>query len=338
MRVVLVLVLVVLGGCSRPAKVAPLPMAVLIQTQQEADRKSAGCVSCHTATDEPTMHVSKTVMLGCTDCHGGSPEIVLPTGVAKGTRAYDDLTNKAHVQPRYPKVWRGADGRYSSANPKGSYTLLSKEDPAFVRFINPGDLRVARQVCGLCHPSEVNAVERHTMTTTSVFWSAAAYNNGIVAPAIGAQKIPFLGESLSSDGKPRSIIATPPPTPEELANVEELATDGQFRTAAKLDKSPAAWSTASGYDVQGIDEKRTVHAHESDRTQLLAQIAQGRAHQQRSIVRDQLDIVARGPDIFDVAGPHREYAVSGGDVQNRLGLELPQALRRRRCVRSNLSA
>ena len=215
MRVVLVLV--ALAGCSQPVTVTPLPMAVLIQTQQDMDRKSAGCVSCHTATDEPTMHVSKTVKLGCTDCHGGSPEILLPTGVVAGTPAYDNVMNKAHVQPRDPKAWWGPGGRHSSANPKGSYTLLNKEDPAFVRFINPGDLRVARAVCGLCHPNEVTAVERHTMTTTSVFWSAAAYNNGIIAPAVGAQKTPFLGESYTSDGKPRQIVANPPPTDEELA-------------------------------------------------------------------------------------------------------------------------
>lgn len=224
MRVVLLFL--VLGGCSRPAHVTPLPMAVLTQSEQDAKRKSAGCISCHKYEeapstpgfkDEPTMHGSKWVKLGCTDCHGGSPEILRPKNVNPGTRKYDDIMNKAHVQPRYPEAWRGKGGRYSSANPKGSYTLLNKEDPTFVRFVNPGDLRVAREVCGPCHLNQVTAVERHTMTTTSVFWSAAAYNNGIVAPAIGAQKIPFLGESYTSDGKPRKITVTPRPSSEELA-------------------------------------------------------------------------------------------------------------------------
>ena len=228
MRVVLLLM--VLGGCSKPAHITPLPLAVLTQSEADADRKSAGCISCHKNyekapsvpgseaalfRDEPTMHGSKWVKLGCTDCHGGSAKILRPEKVNQGTPDYYDLMNKAHVQPRYPEAWRGKGGRYSSANPKGSYTLLNKEDPAFVRFVNPGDLRVAREVCGPCHLNQVNAVERHTMTTTSVFWSAAAYNNGIVAPAIGAQKIPFLGESYTSDGKPREIIATPEPSSEE---------------------------------------------------------------------------------------------------------------------------
>ena len=42
------------------------------QSQQDVDRKSSGCVSCHTATDEPSMHPSKAVHLACTDCHGGN--------------------------------------------------------------------------------------------------------------------------------------------------------------------------------------------------------------------------------------------------------------------------
>src|ERR1700675_1380945 len=45
------------------------------QTQEEADRKSAGCISCHTQTDEPTMHATGTVLLGCTECHGGNAGI-----------------------------------------------------------------------------------------------------------------------------------------------------------------------------------------------------------------------------------------------------------------------
>src|SRR5512145_118390 len=47
------------------------PPAPLSQTREEADEKSLGCRSCHTATDQPTMHSSAAVVLGCSDCHGG---------------------------------------------------------------------------------------------------------------------------------------------------------------------------------------------------------------------------------------------------------------------------
>src|ERR1700687_3251829 len=50
------------------ASYAPAPER---QSVAEAQVKSAGCVSCHTATDRPTMHQNPAVVLGCTDCHGG---------------------------------------------------------------------------------------------------------------------------------------------------------------------------------------------------------------------------------------------------------------------------
>src|ERR1700687_1815555 len=52
------------------------------QTQEEADRKSAGCISCHTQTDEPTMHATGTLRLGCTDCHGGDAGARVASGIA----------------------------------------------------------------------------------------------------------------------------------------------------------------------------------------------------------------------------------------------------------------
>jgi hypothetical protein len=54
------------------ASTSPAAQAALRgQSVEQTQRKSAGCVSCHTSTDEPTMHPTKTVQLGCTDCHGG---------------------------------------------------------------------------------------------------------------------------------------------------------------------------------------------------------------------------------------------------------------------------
>ena len=46
------------------------------ESQEEAMARSTGCVSCHTSTDEPTMHPSKGVHLGCTDCHGGNNTVL----------------------------------------------------------------------------------------------------------------------------------------------------------------------------------------------------------------------------------------------------------------------
>jgi len=55
----------------------------------------------------------------------------------------------------------------SSANPVRSYTLLNHESPEFVRFVNPGDLRIAHLSCGTasCHPRETLEMKKSLMTT-----------------------------------------------------------------------------------------------------------------------------------------------------------------------------
>lgn len=160
------------------------------QTLAEAESKSRGCLTCHRGI-EP-MHPSAAVKLGCTDCHGGNA-----SATSKDT---------AHVKPLHPEVWT------SSANPARTYTALLQEPAEFVKFINPGDLRVSPETCGGCHARQVNAVPRSTMTTAAVFWAAAPYANGIL-PTKGG----LLGESYGRDGKPRAIKPATPPTLDQLA-------------------------------------------------------------------------------------------------------------------------
>lgn len=163
------------------------------QSQQQADAKSSGCLSCHQGIGD--MHESDAVRLGCVDCHGGN--------------AAATTKEAAHVSPRFPERWQ-RDGKPTAANPERTYTLLNFESPDFVRFINPGDLRVSAEACGGCHPSQVNSVPKSTMTTSAVFWAAAAYANGILG-----NKWAVLGESYSRDGKAQKIQPIAPPTSEE---------------------------------------------------------------------------------------------------------------------------
>ena len=167
------------------------------QTKEEAAVKSAGCISCHTASDAWTMHRTEAVVLGCTDCHGGNASVRLTTPLLDfKDPAYVALRDKAHVLPRYPEGWHWP----SSANPKRSFTLLNKESPEFIRFMNPGDLRVARLACGSCHLPIVQASERSLMATSAMLWGGAAYNNGILP-----FKRPVLGEAYTADGTPAMI-------------------------------------------------------------------------------------------------------------------------------------
>jgi hypothetical protein len=133
---------------------------LLKQTDEQAAAKSTGCLTCHVGSRDP--HFKATLRLGCVDCHGGRPDTC--------------VKEQAHVMPRFPDAWR------SAANPIRTYTLLNHEEPEFIRFINPGDLRIAHISCGTtsCHPKEVLQNRKSMMTHGCMLWGAALYNNGAV--------------------------------------------------------------------------------------------------------------------------------------------------------------
>ena len=90
------------------------PPAPQEETLAQMAAKSSGCVSCHTASDAPTMHTTPAVHLGCADCHGGDATVVGDANLAHDNPAYVAARDRAHVLPRYPGSWHYPD----SANPK----------------------------------------------------------------------------------------------------------------------------------------------------------------------------------------------------------------------------
>jgi len=81
------------------------------------------------------------VGLTCTTCHGGNPS---PRKTSEDPKETDRVKREAHVQPRFPEQWK-RDGKSTGANPERSNTLLECESWEYVRFINPGDIRVAER-------------------------------------------------------------------------------------------------------------------------------------------------------------------------------------------------
>ncbi|PYS42460.1 MAG: hypothetical protein DMF71_09200, partial [Acidobacteria bacterium] len=178
---------------SNPAKAAPAA-------------PPEGCLNCHaqiepmhkfspTTTLDKLDHGKDALGLTCTACHGGNPSAT--------------EKDAAHVRPRFPREWM-RDGKFRI--PERSGPLLEKESPEFVRFINPGDLRVAEKTCGSsgCHATETNAVSRSMMTHGAMLWGAALYNNGGYPI-----KDAGFGESYSATGAPQSLIQRPQPNSEQ---------------------------------------------------------------------------------------------------------------------------
>ncbi len=206
------------------------------QSVMDEARKSFGCVSCHTATDRHTMHANPGVVLGCTDCHGGDAGVAKPanaTHQGDGRDQYLKAMAAAHVRPRVAGAWT------SSANPQLSYTLLNREAREFIRFVNPGDLRVAREACGACHLEVIQQVERSLMATSAMLWGGAAYNNGILP-----YKRYILGEAYTPDGIGALLKNPVPVTPHMTAM-------GILPSLAPL----PAWETVPPGDVFRVFER-----------------------------------------------------------------------------------
>lgn len=193
------------------------------QTKEEATARSAGCMSCHGPTDDPDMHAGVELALSCVDCHGGDATVMSPMSEPgrpgePGTPIEDENYLKAmqaaHVAPRNPSAWYGSPkvhygdhadekdaGRlHGSRTPEATAALLNQESPEFIRFVNPGDLRVAVYSCGGCHPREVAYVRHSPMAHGAQLWGAALYNNGSIP-----NKLPRYGESYSAFGIPERL-------------------------------------------------------------------------------------------------------------------------------------
>jgi len=180
---------------------------------EDNEAKSAGCLDCHQPMDTPTLHESAAVRIGCVDCHGGDATVRGARGQRPGQAAYEEAKRRAHVHPRFPPAWGKSRTPASAANPVRSYTLLNRESPEFIRFINPGDLRVAHLTCGVegCHPGEVATVRKSMMAHGAMLWGAALYNNGAFP-----LKNPRFGEAYAPDGTPVRLQTSPPPTTDEM--------------------------------------------------------------------------------------------------------------------------
>jgi hypothetical protein len=175
------------------------------ETPQEAAAASTGCIACHIGIEHPNMHAEDVVQLGCADCHGGNAAIT--TAAARGSREYEAAEDKAHVLPRL------ASNGVRHGSPVRAYAQWLKESPEFVRFANPGDLRIASETCGVCHAQETRYVKTSMMRHGALLWEAGLYNNGAYP-----YKDARFGEAYDRDGKPERLRTFPPPTPEEIKN------------------------------------------------------------------------------------------------------------------------
>jgi len=172
------------------------------ESPEQAAAASAGCITCHMGIEHPNMHTEDTVVLGCADCHGGNASIQIAG--TKDSADYNVAKKKAHILSRF------ASDAARGGHPVRAYTRWLQESYDYIRFANPGDLRVANETCGGCHAEETRNVKTSMMTHGAMLWGAALYNNGAFP-----LKNPHFGEAYDADGKPERLRTFPPPTAEE---------------------------------------------------------------------------------------------------------------------------
>ncbi len=150
---------------------------------------------------------------------------------------YQAAMDSAHVQPTLPKTWHYP----SSANPPHAYTILNKESPEYVRFVNPGDYRIAEEACGACHLPIIQAAKRSLMSTSAMLWGGASYNNGILP-----YKNYIIGEAYTREGIGAAIEGPP------MKNAAQLTKEhGVLPSLAPL----PAWETVRPGDIFRVFER-----------------------------------------------------------------------------------
>jgi hypothetical protein len=171
-------------------------------------RLGGSCLACH----EGITDIHPDFALSCTDCHGGNDQVAMPAVVNIRDQ---DLLKKSHVLPLDPEMWwangidDNGDGRVDevgeffdgrTVDQDGNAGLaearLAKRsqldsemnhDVNYLRWLNPGDLRVAQVGCGnknknanaamVCHAEVVYDMRRSIMTTQAGVISGANYGN-----------------------------------------------------------------------------------------------------------------------------------------------------------------
>ncbi len=177
------------------------------------------CLSCHAGIEQAHPGIDPGA---CVTCHGGD-----------GTSTDQAL---AHVAP--PADYFEIRGSELPAAPEGyikdmTPDMLDRIDPDYVRFINPGDIRVAGEVCGDCHPEQVAGVRRSVMTTNAGHYMPTLYYAGLQDQqaqygSIAAEDTGWSGQ----EGTVPSVTTLTPPDEEAVAAAIASGDDAQLEEVA----------------------------------------------------------------------------------------------------------
>ena len=182
-----------------------------------------GCISCHEGI-EPIHDPSVLSPTECTLCHGGIGDAF--------TRSV------AHVA--VPSNWETIRSTGLPPAPFGfikdfAPDQLDQLDPAYVRWVNPGDIRVVSQTCGVCHPDQARTMPFSVMATNAGHYFPSLFLAGIQEDRlarVGSYGVSNPDCDLSVEGAVCELTTIAPPDHDETEaalqsgdkdQIEELA-------------------------------------------------------------------------------------------------------------------
>lgn len=191
---------------------------------EERVHHRSACEVCHRPLDASGAphgieDAHPKAALSCTDCHGGRDRVC--TGELGGTPESPTCSGEwvydlaeSHVSP--------GEGPAFIRNLSGA--KLDAVDPAYLRFINPGDLRVVDQTCGRCHADTVERVRRSAMAHTAGEVTVARYRAGRQSTPHGEVGAMSLVDPLAGEAGPCAAAELErfDPPPIDLASSDPL--------------------------------------------------------------------------------------------------------------------
>lgn len=163
------------------------------------------CVTCHEGIEQAHTQIPAN---RCSVCHGGDP-----------TKLRKEL---AHVA--IPDDWATIRGTGLPPAPEGfirdfAPDQLDAIDPDYLKFINPGDMRVLDSTCATCHPEEAANMPNSIMNTNAGHYWPTLFLAGLqdeqeghygAFPAVDPDCDPNI------EGTVCELVTLTPPTEEEM--------------------------------------------------------------------------------------------------------------------------
>ncbi len=228
---------------------ALLALAVLIGCPDKPDNEGCGhwvgpgdgCTTCHVGIEQAHGPIQPE---NCVVCHGGDGEA---------------LTQEcAHIS--VPENWAEVRGEGLPPAEEGFIKDMAPDqlaalDPDYVRFINPGDIRVNDESCGLCHQQRVEDLRNSIMTTNAGHYMPTLYLAGFQDQDAIYGSHAAVDDECDPDETPGTVCELQtlvPPSDEEMQaaiDAGDLALVEQYANTHYLSKS-CNTCHAAGYPPQ----------------------------------------------------------------------------------------